>query len=77
MITPWTYPPSLPSLVRTHRIPHNSNPQFKMAYTHAKSTIRAVCDGALDVNANSKKEVELAIGVSSGEASDSDSEFDD
>ncbi|GAB9463638.1 Actin depolymerizing factor [Globisporangium polare] len=58
-------------------IPHNSNPQFKMAYTHAKSTIRAVCDGALDVNANTKKEIEQSMGVSSGDASDSDSDFDD
>ncbi|TYZ62324.1 hypothetical protein PybrP1_009347 [[Pythium] brassicae (nom. inval.)] len=51
---------------------------FKMAYTHAKSTIRAVCDGALDVNANSKSEIEQAMGVSAGgNASDSDSDFDD
>lgn len=59
------------------RIPHNSNPAFKMAYTHAKSTIRAVCDGALDVNANTKKEIEQSMGVSFGDASDSDSDFDD
>lgn len=48
-----------------------------MAYTHAKSTIRAVCDGALDVNANTKKEIEQSMGVSSSDASDSDSDFDD
>ncbi|KAF1334349.1 Actin depolymerizing factor, partial [Globisporangium splendens] len=59
------------------RIPQNSNPQFKMAYTHAKSTIRAVCDGALDVNANTKKEIEQSMGVTSGDASDSGSDFED
>jgi hypothetical protein len=55
----------------------NSSPAFKMAYTHAKSTIRAVCDGCFDVNAGSIKEVELGVGLTSGHASDSDSDFDD
>jgi cofilin len=58
-------------------IPQNSHPGFKMAYTHAKPAIRAVCEGAFDVNAVTKKEVELGVGVSSGDASDSDSDFDD
>lgn len=58
-------------------IPQNSHPGFKMAYTHAKSTIRAVCEGCFDVNAVVKKEVEQGMGISSGDASDSDSDFDD
>ncbi|TMW62876.1 hypothetical protein Poli38472_005494 [Pythium oligandrum] len=58
-------------------IPQNSHPGFKMAYTHAKSTIRAVCDGCFDVNAVIKKEVEQGMGITNADGSDSDSEFDD
>ncbi len=48
-----------------------------MAYTHAKSSIRAVCEGCFDVNAGSIKDIELGVGVTSGNGSDSDSEFED
>ncbi|RLN50111.1 hypothetical protein BBJ28_00003912 [Nothophytophthora sp. Chile5] len=58
-------------------IPQNSHPGFKMAYTHAKSAIQAVCDGCFEVSAVIKKEIEQGMEISSGDASDSDSEFSD
>ena len=48
-----------------------------MAYTHAKNTIRSLCDGCVDVNAVIKKEIEQGVGATSGDNSDSDSDFDD
>ncbi|KAJ0410393.1 hypothetical protein P43SY_002725 [Pythium insidiosum] len=58
-------------------IPQSSNPNFKMAYTHAKPSIRAVCEGCIDLNAVMKTEIEEGMGVNDGAGSDSDSEFDD
>ncbi|KAF4322104.1 hypothetical protein BBI17_004353 [Phytophthora kernoviae] len=58
-------------------IPQNSHPGFKMAYTHAKSAVRAVCEGCFDVSAVIKKEVAQGMEITSGDASDSDSEFED
>lgn len=59
------------------RIPQNSHPGFKMAYTHAKPTIRAVCEGCFDVNAVIKKEIEQGMGITADDGSDSGSDFED
>jgi hypothetical protein len=48
-----------------------------MAYTHAKGTIRPLFEGCFDVNAVMKKEIEQGIGITSGDASDSGSDFED
>lgn len=58
-------------------IPQNSHPGFKMAYTHAKSAVRAVCEGCFDVSAVIKSEVAQGMNISSGDDSDSNSEFED
>ncbi|DAZ99656.1 TPA: hypothetical protein N0F65_001893 [Lagenidium giganteum] len=38
-------------------IPQNSHPGLKMAYTHAKGSIRSLCDGCFDLNAVTRKEI--------------------
>ncbi|TDH67236.1 hypothetical protein CCR75_000447 [Bremia lactucae] len=58
-------------------IPHNSHPGFKMAYTHAKSAFQGVCEGCYEVSAVTKKDVAIGMNISAGDASDSDSEFED
>lgn len=58
-------------------IPQNSHPGFKMAYTHAKSAVQSVCDGCFEVSAVIKKEVAQGMDITDGDASDSDSEFED
>lgn len=58
-------------------IPQNSHPGFKMAYTHAKSAIQSVCGGCYEVSAVLKKEIAQGMGMTGGNASDSDSEFED
>ena len=58
-------------------IPQNSHPGFKMAYTHAKSAIQSVCEGCFEVSAVIKKEIALGLDITDGNASDSDSEFED
>ncbi|CAH0488126.1 unnamed protein product [Peronospora farinosa] len=58
-------------------IPQNSHPGFKMAYTHAKSAIQSVCEGCFEVSAVMKKEIAQGMDITDGNASDSDSEFED
>ncbi|KAI9912586.1 hypothetical protein PsorP6_005379 [Peronosclerospora sorghi] len=58
-------------------IPQNSHPGYKMAYTHAKSAIQSVCEGCYEVSGLTKKDIAQEMNITDGNASDSNSEFED
>ena len=70
-------PPSLHHAKRRDRLPHNSTPSMKMAYTHAKSILRQACDGCVDVTVSSRDELIKVVTGDAGDSEESSSEFED
>lgn len=61
----------------SYRLPLNSTPSMKMAYTHGKGILRNSFEGCYDLNASTKSEIVRGIGMEPDAKSDSGSEFED